>query len=494
MAQGFGELIKYLQVVYKRRYLFVGAALLVTSGFVVYAYRLPRLYQADSTVFIETSAIDNLFKGMTVTSDRDEGIRVLKYALLSRDILGKVLTEIDPEPRQGNALQEQIAGLQKRTDIKVSGKDLFMVSIVDRNPVFAQTFINTLVSKYVEESLIGKQKGSVAANQFLDQQLAQVTANLARAEDAITAFRKTQGVLPVDDEKVVLQSITDYRRELENAELTENSLKSKRVQLQSQLRMVREAGSVGGEQNRDQRVAALESELQQLLLTYTEDYPGVQRIRRDLAEMKRRASDRSGVSATVAIDDPVAREIQQKIYEVDAEASALQGRKTTLGNFLAQREQELQKVPENNNQLTMLIQERDSIKKIHEDLMTRLSQSGVSEQMGIWAQASTFRVVDPALLPVSPVSPDMVRMILLAIAAGIGSGLATVLLYDNFDSRIKDVGEVRGLGVQILAVVPAMIGTDQVSQQKRRDLLVYTFSGFYLSGILALLAYEAIRG
>ena len=495
MAQGNAELMKHLQVIYKRRYLFVGVALLVMSGFILNSYRLPKHYQADSTVFIETNVINDLFKGLAVTPDMDDRIRVLKYALLSRDILNKALTNLHVEAKSETKLQELIASLQKRTDIKVNGKDLFTVSFVDTNPAFARDFINTLISTYLQESRSGKQEETVAANRFLEEQLQQTKTKLEQAEDAIIDFRKKAGVLPASDEQAVLQAITDYRRELENIDLNENALKAKKAELQAQLKNVQAAVAVGGTAHKNQRIVDLENQLQKLLLTYTEDYPEVVRTKRELAEVRAAAPASAAATDTngTPVENPAYQELQQKVYDVNAEISALEGRAQTVHSFLQQRETQLKRVPENSKQLALLIQDRDSLKKVHEELLARLSQSEVSKQMGVWAQGATFRVVDPALLPTIPVAPDMVRMILMAIVIGLGSGIGVVLLADNFDTRVKDLGQIRDIGVPVLAVVPGIVDEHQIHQRKLRDMLIYALSAVYLAGVLALLVYEATK-
>ena len=193
------------------------------------------------------------------------------------------------------------------------------------------------------------------------------------------------------------------------------------------------------------------------------------------------------------MENPAYQELQQKIYDVNAEISAMEGRAQTVHSFLREREAQLKRVPENSKQLALLIQDRDSLKKVHEELLARLSQSEVSKQMGVWAQGATFRVVDPALMPTIPVAPDMVRMILLAIVIGLGSGFGVVLLADNLDTRVKDLGQIRDIGVPVLAVVPGIVDERQTHQRKLRDMLIYALSAVYLSGVLALLVYEATR-
>ena len=60
MRKKQNEPIKYLSMLYRRRYYFIIVSLVVMTGMTYYAYSIPKVYRADSTVFIEKSIIENL--------------------------------------------------------------------------------------------------------------------------------------------------------------------------------------------------------------------------------------------------------------------------------------------------------------------------------------------------------------------------------------------------------------------------------------------------
>jgi hypothetical protein len=179
--------------------------------------------------------------------------------------------------------------------------------------------------------------------------------------------------------------------------------------------------------------------------------------------------------------------------DADAEIKSLMSRRRMLQDLRVQRELELQTVPENQKVLAMLTQERDSYRKLHEELLQRMSQSEVSKQMEISDKTTTFRIVDPAIRPTAPVSPNMVRMIMLAIAAGLGCGVALVLVLDHLDNTIRDVGQLKELGIEVLAVIPRIEDPHQIQRVRRLDLWAYALAGLYFSGVLALLGFEFLK-
>ncbi|MEZ4485590.1 MAG: Wzz/FepE/Etk N-terminal domain-containing protein [Syntrophotaleaceae bacterium] len=148
------EIFKLLRLIVARKGLFAVIALVITTAIIAYSYTIPRKYQADTTVFIEKNVINSLVKGLAITPDMNDRIRVLRYALLSRDIVSRVLDQVDSgRPFASDAeKQDHISELRRRTNIQVkTGGDLFIVSLVDNDPRFARDYLNTLVSTYVEE-------------------------------------------------------------------------------------------------------------------------------------------------------------------------------------------------------------------------------------------------------------------------------------------------------------------------------------------------------
>lgn len=495
MEQNFSEIIRYLKIVYKRRHLAIGVALLVASAVIAGSYFLPRQYKADSTVFIEKNVISSLVQGIAVTPDMQDRIRVLRYALLSRDLISKVLTDLDIDTTVGDskALQGLISSLQKRTEINVSrGEDLFTVSLTDRDPAFAQNFVNKLIRLYVEENISAKRDETYGANRFLDEQLVLFKQKLDAAENAIIEFRRKEGVYLSIDERTALTDIRQYQQQLETLSLEASTLQARKNQLSKQLHSLDQTVSLFSEQQVNDRLPALETRLRQLLLSYTDNYPEVVKLKAEIAALRNRGeasrNDEAGTRMTGV--NPLYQEAQQRIFEVEAELSSLAARKAKLMELSAAKEQELQNIPEHAKTLNMLVQERDSIQRVYEDLLLRLGQSEVSKQMEISDKTTTFRIVDPAVFPRKPVSPNMVQMILLGIAAGLGAGIGLVVLLDMLASGVKDSSQLQELGVEVLAVIPHLSNPEEQRRWKLLDRLVYSTAGLWGVGYCGLLGYE----
>ena len=497
----FEQFYKYLNIIYRRRYLFLAVSFLSMSIFIAASYQIPKKYRTQSTVFIETNVISSLIGDIAVTPNMQERIRVIRYALLSRGLIERALNTVSSfdMPEEPAKINATIEDLIKRTNVQVNRDELFIVSFTDTNPVFAQEYVNTLVKLYVEENLGGKRDETYGANRFLDEQLIHFKRKLDEAETAIIEFRKKQGVFSRDDEAAVLADIRENQREVENIELTLETQRARKKQMLLQFKKIPENVSVFNEQEHVSRMVLLENQIRQLLTTYNENYPEIIRLKAELESLKQAEANGNETaekdvlsSPGTSMPNPVYQEVQQNIFDLESEISSLEGRKRHLEKIIHKKETNLKENPEYKKELDMLVQERDSSRRIYEQLLTSAGQSEVSKQMELGDKATTFRIVDPAILPLSPISPNMVRMLMMSIGGGflIGGGLVVGL--NILRGAVNSVHDVKSAGFTILATIPTITEPVKVAKRRRTDIFVYCISFVYFGLVVCVLAYEAV--
>ncbi len=518
--------LNYLKVIYYRRYIFLAVAMLVTVLIVGYTYTIPKKYEADSTVFIEKNVIGSLVKGLAVSPDMRDRIRVLRYALSSRELISRVLTEMESDIFTESKAEQQvfIDKLKKRTNISVRGQELFVVSLVDEDPAFAQTYVNTLVGKYVEENISAKRDEAYGANRFLNEQIDLFKKKLDTAEDTIIKFRNKNGIYFTLDEEGTLDEIQEFNMEIEELELDLYTYEPRRKALQRQLKSLSptvDTGEMFGSFDMfddstgvdDSAIMEKEAQLEHLLIRYTENHPTIIVLKADIQLLKKRAAENKSILASTedeitedslsgldmeptgmsSMPNPVYQQVKQEIISIGAEIATLNARKRSLQRLIKKREDSLREIPESRKELGVLIQKRNSVRETYQELLKRLSQSEVSKQMEIGNKSATFRIVDPALFPETPVSPNMVNMILLAIVAGLGCGLGVVILLDLADSSLKNPHQLEALGVKVLSCIPNIDDGITSARVHKTDVLVYSLSSLYYAAILALLTSELLH-
>lgn len=495
--QNFKEIFRYLRALQRHRYLFILVSLVVMTVIGASSFILPKKYKVDTTVFIEKNIIDNLVRGIAVSPDIHDKIRVLRYAILSRDLVIKTLEEVGSDIFTKTVAEQQnyISKLIERINLRIRGQELFTLSLTDKDPDFAQKFVNTLVGKYVEQSISSKREETYGANRFLDEQIEIFKEKLESSEDKIIEFRKKNGIYFSVDEGATLANIRELESQIETIVLNQETLRARKKQIMRQLSSLPETIDMVSETAENNRLTQMQSQLNTLLLRYTDNYPEVIRLKSEIFSLKQRLDkpdnkENQPERTRLTSLNPLYQDLQGQIFEIDAELSSLGARKLNFQKTIAKREKELQEVPAARKELSILVQERDSLRSVYDDLLGRMSQSEVSKQMEIANKSATFRIVDAAVLPEVPVSPNMLKMFLLAIVGGFGCGVGLVYLFEHMDNRVRDVSLFEDSGIDILAIVPHIVEPVSAKRLWRRDVMVFFISGVYLLCFTGVFVYE----
>jgi len=506
------DLKRYLNLLLRKKRLFVLCAGVIITAFVAASYLLPKEYEAKSTVFIERNVINSLVEGIAVTPSMEERLRVLAYSMKSRNLLLKVIEELGIDIKSMNNAEAEgiIENYQRKTDISIrsdrrgdSGMDLFIVSFRDRDPEMARDYVNTLVRRYIEENLSAKREEAYGANRFLSEQIGFFKDKIDSMESEIVNFRKEKGIFIATDERTMVEEIKRAQERIDEIGIQRMELKARKGLIDKQLKeenpytvtvFGRGSNTMAG------RLAMLQNQLNQLLTNYTENYPEVIKVRAEIEALKEMmkskpegGDDALESESAMSSLNPLYQQLKEEMSKIELELAALNAKEQNLRQMIEQKKGYMREIPEEKKKLTDLERERDTNREIYEQLVLKHGQSEVSKQMEIQDKTTTFRISDPAVLPTKPASPNRVKIILLGIFAGIAGGMGSVIFLDYIDRSIKSVAEIRSLGLPVLAVVPHMQSSEEVLKERRNDLVLYGFSGLYALCVMVVLALEVLR-
>lgn len=466
---------QYLSLVKKRKLPVVIVALLVMTIAVVACYILPEKYEAQSTVFIEKNVISELVKGIAVTPSKDDSIKVLKYAITSRTLLLKVISDLDlaaTRAKTDAAREELIRTFQKNIDVKVKDNNLFIISFTDTSPRIARDFVNTLVQRYIEENLSAKREESYGATKFLTEQIGTVKQKLTEAETDLNKFKAEKGGVINVDEAKLFEEINLAQQKLYDLQLRRRQLEG----LKPVARMAADPLQA--------RLAFLQKHLEELRVEYTESYPEVIKVKSDIETVRSQMAGRHGTVS--ALPD------SEETGKVQAELSAVKMSEASLQRYIAMNQALLKGIPTAKAGLEKLEMEKQSRKELYDKLLSRQGQSEMSQQMEVQDKTTTFRIIDPAVIPTFPASPDRVKIILLGILAGLAAGIGIALLLDNLDHSVKSIDDLKKFGAPVLAIISTIQDPQEVVRRRRIDTKIYLFAGAYFSLVLVVLLVEVI--
>ncbi len=513
MESSESDIKRYLKLIHKKKHIFITTAITIITVAVIGGYFLPKVYEAETTVFIEKNVISSLIKDIAITPSMEERLRVLSYAMKSRTLLLEVIDDLDPDlipdvNKEDTAeVEKLLERFHKNTTINIGSRsrgqemDMFIVSYRDKDPKLARDYVNTLVRRYVEENLSAKREEAYEANRFLGEQITFFKQKLDKAEEKITNFRKDKGIFIAVDERSIVNEIKNAREKTEELKLQKMELEAKKNLIKKQIKeespyTVAIFGRRTGD-SLDNRLIMLQNRLNELMVKYTENYPEVIRVTAEIESLKEQLKNKQGANGDseragteMSTLNPLYQQLREELSRIGLELAALDAKEEHHKKLIASKKTYLRSIPVEKKNLADLERERDTNKKIYEDLVVRLGQSEVSKQMELQDKATTFRIVDPAVLPIKPVSPDRVKIILLGIMAGLAGGFGIVLVLDNMDKSVRTINALKTLEMPVLAIIPRIQNPEELIKRKRKDILIYSLTGLYMLCILGVFAIE----
>jgi capsular polysaccharide biosynthesis protein len=149
----------------------------------------------------------------------------------------------------------------------------------------------------------------------------------------------------------------------------------------------------------------------------------------------------------------------------------------------------VENTPKREQELMSLQRDYTNIQESYSSLLNRRLEAEISVNMERKQKGEQFRILDPARLPEKPVEPDMQKLLLLFIGAGMGIGGGIVFLLEYFDKSFRRPEDIeRVLDLPILSTVPPVLQTgDRVWRLTNRVLSVICFVfvlallGFFVS-------------
>ncbi len=492
------------------------AWLLAVAGWGIIAV-LPNVYESRAQVYVDTeSLLSPLLSGIAADAiDFNERLGLMTKELISRPVLERVVREVElnqgaESPAELHAivteLETQIDVNATRTHRSVYPEppNLYIISARHEDPQKAQDIVKSLLNIFVEDSLGGSRQEADYAQSFLIEQLTEYEGRLLKAESRLQQFKRDNIEYLPDQEASYYQRLQSARAALEEVELELREEEFRRRTLQEQLLGIspfQSASGAGGEvigSPLDERINALERSLDNLLLSFTEEYPEVRETRRTLETLKRQRDEeveslRRGDSIDSS-NNPLYQEIRVALGGVDSNIAALSVRREEFRANVSRLQEQIGVLPEIEAQLMALNRDYEVNKESYDTLLQRLEAARMREQVDETGEDVQFKVIDPPSLPSSPFYPNRLLFGTGALIAALGAGAALCLLLGQLFpvfTTSKDLD--RHCGLPVIGVVGSNLAASAV-RDRFLSHVTFVFGGLLLAAAYVGMMYIYLNG
>ncbi len=303
---------------------------------------------------------------------------------------------------------------------------------------------NALAGRFIDRGQEVRKTEARSTVAFLQEQIDTLAGQLTQAEEALTGFRELEQVVSLQAEAQA--QVTN----LSNLQAERNTIEAERDALQQLVNEIeREAQTA--DPSGPSPYARLIS------------FPTLLRnaaVSELLRNLNTANSERADLLRRRTLQDPDVASLTGRIREIETQlrttaTTYLQGLNNQVRGYdrmLSQFATDLERIPAKEVQLARLERQRNVLVEVYTVLQNRLQEARILEAV----EDATVRIVDPAILPSTPVRPRTLLNLLLGIVLGTMLGVGIAFLREYLDETVHTKEDVQSAtkGAPVLGMIP----------------------------------------
>ncbi len=441
-------------------------ALCLLLGVLITAWQIkkaPRLYAATATFQVDSDE-NRVVKVEKVQQEDTRGPEMLKtieQTLKARPVMERVLLTNnlaeDPEfasPLHVPSKDAMVGQLVGMTDVRLRrGTRLIDVTVVHTSPRIVEKVANSVVKQFIRTNVDRYLETASIAHQFLLDEADRLKRKLQDSEHALFAYKESTKSVSLEDKQDI---VTAKLRELSSRTIQAHG---ERLRYEVQLKQVRELGdnvpalSVLPIVQNDAAVAGLrgavtkmESDFASIRERYREKHPRYVQADNQLTDLRLTLTNAIlKVPQTLAASYQTAKAAEQAldVELADQQSESLILNKQSIG-------------------YGVLAREVQSDRSLYEAVLNRLKETDLTRDL----ENTKIRIVQGAMVPGSPFSPDKKQMWIRGILVGLALGFLLAFAWNSLDSSLKTVDQTEDyLKLPVLSSIPAV--RNKLSRDRR---------------------------
>ena len=480
---------RYVRAFWRRKWVVLGVALLVTGLAAVQTMRQPKVYAASTSLIIDVTAprvLDSDVKELMgdersnywfnkeyyatqnqVITSRAVATRVADKLGLQNDAGFLGLSHLQDEKARQQAMQGADAPglLQSRISVgPVKDSRVVNVAVEDLDPQRAALLANEVAQAYMAENLALRLRTTESATQWLEERKAELEKTSQTSELALYDFKKNGDMLSVSAENKkssITERISSYEAKL-------TLVRTQIAALQARVDAIRqlEKNSKGDETWAEAVPGVTDTAIQELKRRFIEQRAlCVELGERYLAEHPKMIECTSKLAV---MREDFVRSLTNVVRKAETELAQTVGEEKNLSRLLAAALDESFQLGKRQIEFNNLNREAENNRRLYESVLRRLKDIELSGLL----RTTNVRVLDAARPSFAPIKPDVNRTVLLALAFGLFLGCMVVVGLEFMENTVASQADVEErLGLAFLGFVPRV--EDKAENPRERDLFVH---------------------
>ncbi len=454
----------------------------------------PKKYVSFATIVSDNqNIIQPLLAGAAVPTKVTDKLRISKEILFSQKIMHELLLKTGFITSSTDPITEELlsATVKKNTRITKVGRTLIKIIYHGNDPRQVYNVTKTFVDLFVAEGEEVQARESKDAFMFIEKQLNEYHEKLVDAENKLKDLRTKNYDARPGTEAVVNESIAGYRRKINAARLELQEALIKRKSLEDQLSGEAEITTLATRDGQFRtRILNLQSQLDTLRLSYHEEHPDIVRTKRQIEDIKKtiikeeqtkqEAKDKAKDNGAMYVDEgvllsPLYQQLRSDLSLTKTNILTLRTRISATKKLMQEEFERLKRISETEATLAELTRDYEVNRDMYTSLQTRREKANISMNLGNENTGPSFRIQEPARLPLVPSGFRFLHFLIAGIILGILIPVGFVYAYIYFDPRVRTYSLIEAkLNIPVIAVIPHICDDDELRKNKLTNRYLYS--------------------
>jgi len=486
-----------LHSIWQRRWLALAVAWVVCVLGWLGVTMVPNAYEARARIFVQL--YDPLATQVGINdSDRKASMDKLRDSLTGTLNLERVIksTRLGETITSRKQMDAAVASLGKAIKITADQDNLFTITARSSsmrlsdgdNARLSRDEVQKLIDIFREENQNGGQGEMKQTLQFLDQQLANRQGELQAAEQRRLAFESQHPELAQGGLSVI-QRLEQGRAAIRgyDADIAaqQSALAAINAQIGATPQNVAVAGPTGGVRG---QLAQVQSDLAMMRARgLTENHPDVIAARNQIVSLRQQVRSEGNTATAGGTPNPAYSSLEATRAERQANLQSLIARRAAADSDLTQITSQQFNNPELVQEAQNISRDYDVLKSQYDKMLTDRENLRLKGQVVSARGTAKVDVLDPPVLPRSPVAPNRPLLLLLVLVGGVVAGVGVAFAAGEMQSSFSTTGKLeRTVGLPVLGAITQSLTAEAQAVRARRSRNFYAAS-LALGGVFALL-------
>lgn len=464
------------------------------------------VYEASASVLIGAKGSENILplsiNGVSALSKINNEIEILKSQSLSQSVARILLDkqsfvaggeERFPIVETLNAdetekvlaseavVMERLASVLDFKPVRES--DIIKISARSNDPREAAILANVYAEAYVERNINTSRTHTKAVREFLQSQAQAKKLQLDSTESALKRYMSSSGTIALDDKtRAVVEQLSRLEATRDGIDVDissrQKSLDSYRAELSRQEPAV--ARNIG--ESNDSYIRLLQDQLARLevqrdvIIAQNPSLKGgemydakLKEITEQVNSLKDKLQQRTSDFLKAIVPSVPGEggagylaQTRQKVIEQQIELEELAARKRALNSVIAVYEHQFGQIPQKSIDLAKLQRAQISSEKLYLLIDEKYNEAAITEK----SEFGYINVVDSAFFPTRPVSPNILRTMILAVVAGLGVGFLLVFVREGLSARVQTPEDLKRFNFESVSTISRMVQATAINQRR----------------------------